>query len=295
MLSERDTQSFVVARPKLLGLAYRMLGSLAEAEDAVQDTYLKWAAIDRNSIQSPESWLRKTCTRRCLDLLRAAHNSRVNYVGAWLPEPVHQASHADLEADLDLENSLQTAFLLVLERLTPKERAAFLLREVFDETYKSISEALEIQESACRKLVSRAKVNIEKARTLNKTPINRQDELLAAFKLAVTTGSMGQLVPLLAEDIKITTDSGGKVPATLEDVIGVEEVTQFLGERLHEYWKNYVWDVAELNGSRGVVLTQGGVIEAAVSFAYDENQRIAKIYIFRNPDKLRNLSAVTIN
>ena len=125
MLKRDDIRKFEDVRPKLLGLAYRILGSLADAEDAVQDTFEKWAKTERDEIESPASWLATSCTRRCLDLLRSAHRSRVNYVGAWLPEPVHTRIESDVERELDLASSLTTAFLLVLERLTPKERAAF--------------------------------------------------------------------------------------------------------------------------------------------------------------------------
>ena len=175
MLSRTDARIFEEARPKLLGLAYRILGSLADAEDAVQDTFLKWAEADRDAIESPLSWLTTICTRRCLDLLRAANRSRVNYVGAWLPEPIQKPIQDDAETNLDLATSLKTAFLLMLERLTPKERAAYLLHDIFEMPYAEIAETLDIREGACRKLVSRAKANIDQAKTRFTTPVERQD------------------------------------------------------------------------------------------------------------------------
>ncbi|MEN8132915.1 MAG: sigma factor, partial [Pseudomonadota bacterium] len=132
MLDRDDTRIFEEARPRLMGLAYRILGSRADAEDAVQDTFLKWAKTKREIIKTPASWLTTTCTRRCLDLLRAGHRSRVNYVGEWLPEPIHTSIENEAERSLDLAVSLKTAFLLMLERLTPKERAAYLLHDIFD-------------------------------------------------------------------------------------------------------------------------------------------------------------------
>ena len=135
MAQRDDASAFEAARPMLLGLAYRILGSRAEAEDAVQDTYLKWQGADRSAIENPASWLTTLCTRRCIDLLRSARSARVDYVGAWLPEPIHASAEVDPGERLSLSSSLQTAFLLVLERLAPKERAAFLLHEVFDVSF----------------------------------------------------------------------------------------------------------------------------------------------------------------
>lgn len=132
MTVREDISIFESARPSLLGLAYRILGSRADAEDAVQDTYLKWRSAERGGIENPTAWLTTACTRRSLDLLRASHRKRVDYVGAWLPEPIQTKIEADTEGDLDLASSLTTAFLLLLERLTPKERAAYLLYEIFD-------------------------------------------------------------------------------------------------------------------------------------------------------------------
>ena len=160
-MTESDpAANFEKARPALLGLAYRMLGSVADAGDAVQDTFVKWSSADREKIDNQRAWLTTTCTHRCLDILRAAHRTRVNYVGAWLPEPIHTSVDRDIDGELDLADSLSTAFLLLLERLSPKERAAFLLHEVLDQSYTEIAATLGMREAACRKLVSRAKSNI---------------------------------------------------------------------------------------------------------------------------------------
>src|SRR5690242_21686362 len=150
MTDREDIAVFEEARPRLLGLAYRILGSRADAEDAVQDTFLKWRTADHADIANPGGWLITTCTRRCIDLLRAAHRSRVDYVGTWLPEPMHMLT-AD-PADEALGTSLTTAFLLMLERLTPKERAAYLLHEIFDMDYPDIAKALDMNQAACRQL-----------------------------------------------------------------------------------------------------------------------------------------------
>ncbi len=295
MLDQKSTQIFEEARPNLLGLAYRILGSLSDAEDAVQDTFLKWAKSDRPQIENPASWLTTTCTHRCLDLRRSANRARVDYVGAWLPEPIHTPIESDVEHKLDLASSLTTAFLLMLERLTPKERAAYLLREIFDVSYPEIAETLDIQESACRKLVSRAKVNIDRAKVRHTTPLEQQDRLLAAFQAAITSGTTAQLADLLSSDIHLSTDGGGKVPAVLETLEGKSDVLAFLTERLHEYWAGHQWTTADINGARGFIMKQDGAVTAAVSFAYDQAGNATGIYIVRNPEKLANLDAVVIH
>jgi RNA polymerase sigma factor (sigma-70 family) len=202
---------FEQCRAMLMGLAYRMLGSWADAEDAVQDTFVKWQNADQAAIDNPAGWLTTICTRRCIDLLRSAHRTRVEYVGTWLPEPI-QTPIVDLADTSDgLAPSLATAFLLMLERLTPKERAAYLLYEIFEVSYADIAHILAIQESACRKLVSRARQNIEHAKVRHVTPVERQEQLLAAFQAAVTSGNVGPLATMLSDEIELCADGGGKV------------------------------------------------------------------------------------
>ena len=294
MLDNDDVRIFENARPNLLGIAYRILGSLADAEDAVQDTFLKWARTDRENIKNAAAWLTTICTRRCLDLLRSAHHSRVNYVGPWLPEPIQTPMENDAETRLVLASSLSTAFLLMLERLTPKERAAYLLHDIFDVSYPEIAEILNIQEGACRKLVSRAKANIEQTKVRHTTTLERQDQLLAAFQAAITSGSAAKFASLLSDDIRLSADGGGKVPTVLNVLQGKAEVLTFLLEQLHEYWIDYNWVFVNINGARGIVLKHDGAAVAAVSFAYDEAGRVANIYIVRNPDKLVNTGVVPI-
>ena len=295
MLDRDEAQVFETARPGLLGLAYRILGSLADAEDAVQDTYLKWAKADRDVIESPSSWLTTACTRRCVDMLRASHRSRVNYVGAWLPEPIQKPAEDNTETNLDLATSLKTAFLLMLERLTPRERAAYLLHDIFEVSYAEIAHTLVMSESACRKLVSRAKQNVDRAATRYSTPIERQNELLTAFQTAIEGGTTTQLAALLSDDIRLTADGGGKVPAVLEVISGTQGVLTFVAEQLNDYWSGYNWDVIDLNGQRGVVLRHDNRVEAAVSFAYNHLGQATDIYIVRNPEKLANLGALRIH
>lgn len=289
MAQEADVSAFETARPMLLGLAYRILGSRAEAEDAVQDTYLKWQNADRSTIENPASWLTTLCTRRCIDLLRAARNARVDYVGAWLPEPIHASTEVEPSERLSLAASLQTAFLLVLERLTPKERAAYLLHEVFDLAYPEIAATLGIQETTCRKLVSRARANVGQSKVRHTTPLHRQEQLLAAFQTAVASGGTEHLSALLSDEIELCADGGGKVPALLQVLQGKAEVLEFIGRALPAHWGDFTWEATDINGGRGVVLWKDGSAAACVSFAYDEHGAATNIYIVRNPDKLSRL------
>ena len=285
---------FEAARPRLLGIAYRILGSRAEAEDAVQDTFLRWQAADVASIDSPGAWLTTACTRRAIDMLRAAYRSRVDYVGNWLPEPVHAVVDSDAEAQMELASSLSTAFLLMLERLTPRERAAYLLHEIFDMPYGDVAASLDMTEPACRKLVSRAKARIGDDQVRYTPTPERQEQLLAAFEDAVRSGKPGPLTAMLASDVRLTADGGGKV-ITVTDVLEGSAVMTFLTERFSEWWAAYEWSPADLNGSRGLVLRDGEAIVAAVSFAYDSAGRIAEIFVMRNPDKLAGLGEVTMH
>ncbi|MBK5566761.1 MAG: RNA polymerase sigma factor SigJ [Ensifer sp. SSB1] len=290
-------QIFEEARPRLLGLAYRILGSRADAEDAVQDTFLKWQEVDRASIDTPAAWLTTACTRRCLDLLKAAHRKRVDYVGAWLPEPIHTAAEDNAEEKLALTSSLTTAFLLMLERLTPKERAAYLLHEIFGQPYDEVAETLDMQETAARKLVSRAKTNIGLEKARHQTPRERQDALLSAFHQAIHGGSVAGLSALLSADVKLTADGGGKVATVLGVLAGKETVLAFIIDRLTEYWAHYVWEIGDINGGRGIVLRDEAKneIAATVAFGYDGDGNVNDIFIMRNPDKLTHFGEAALH
>lgn len=294
-MDARDDRVFEEVRPTLLGLAYRILGSRADAEDAVQDTFLKWRTADRAAVENPAAWLTAACTRRCLDLLRSAHRSRVDYVGAWLPEPVHTAVGNEAERRLDLASSLTTAFLLMLERLTPKERAAYLLHEIFDVPYAEVARTLEMQEAACRKLVSRAKAHVGRARVRHATPVDRQEELLCAFQAAVAGGTTARLAALLSDEVRFSADGGGKVPTLLDVLQGKATVLALVADRLREWWAGYEWLRADINGGRGILLRKDGATVAALSFAYDEAGLVSDVFVMRNPDKLAALGAGAIH
>ncbi len=286
MSDQKDLAIFTNARPRLLGLAYRILGSFSEAEDAVQDIYLKWQGADTSLIHNPSSWLTMVCTRRCIDLLQTAHKTRVNYVGTWLPEPIHTFTHETPEDQALLASSLTTAFLLLLERLTPKERAAYLLYEIFDFTYAEISHILHIQENACRKLVSRARPHLDQSNIRHDTPPDRQKRLLAAFRMAIENGTTDRLEVLLSEDITLCADSDGKVIAVKKVLHGKEKILKFISQTLNPAWGDFHQISSEINGNQGLIFYQNDQIIASVSFAFNNNGEATNIYIMRNPEKL---------
>lgn len=289
MQTRAHLELFQQHRPRLLGLAYRILGSRADAEDALQDCWLKWQEADLAGLDNPAAWLTTLCTRRCIDLLRSARRTRVDYVGSWLPEPIHGLAEDGPDEGMVLAASLQTAFLLVLERLSPKERAAYLLHDIFERPYAEVAGILAVQESTCRKLVSRARSNVEDARVRHVTPVERQEQLLAAFRDAIEGGNSSALAGLLGAEVELRADGGGKVPTLRETLHGREAVLGFIEQSLRLYWGEYRWQETEINGSRGVILRHGDAIAASVSFGYDESGALQQIFIMRNPDKLAGL------
>jgi len=273
----------------LLGLAYRILGSRAEAEDAVQDVFLKWQETDRTVLDTPRAWLTTACTRHCIDQLRAGHRARVDYVGTWLPEPLETPTRDSPEAAVELVSSLSTAFLLLLERLGPKERAAYLLRDIFDMDYADVAKSLGVQEAACRKLVSRARDNVGNDDKRHLPTRARQDELLAAFQRVIADGNPEPLAALLSQDIALCADGGGKVVTVPRTVRGSKRVMAFVSRALHRYWAGMSLRTMDINGGRGLIIESGDEVYASVSFAYDQAGQLSDIYIMRNPDKLAGL------
>jgi len=284
-----DTDFFETRRRFLFGLAYRMLGTRADAEDAVQETFIKWCHADPASIENPGAWLTSTCTNLCVDMLRSAHRTRVDYVGSWLPEPIHTVLDDTPESRLELASSLTTAFLLMLERLTPKERAAYLLYEIFDMPYADIAATLGMQESACRKLVSRAREAVEAGKVRHVAPAERQRQLLDAFRDAINGRGTGSLAAMLSDDIRFSSDGGGKAITIRQDLMGKASVLRFVERGLVRFWRDLEWIEVDINGAKGVLLREDGRIVSAMTFAYAEDGSVSNIYLMRNPDKLARL------
>ena len=287
--AETDLAAFESHRRYLIGLAYRILGSRAEAEDAVQDVFFKWCDTDRAALDNARAWLTTACTRHCIDLRRAGHRARVDYIGTWLPEPLETASDDSPEAAVEIASSLSTAFLLLLERLSPKERAAYLLRDIFDMDYADVAASLGVQEATCRKLVSRARDHVGHPDSRHMPSRARQYALLAAFQRVIADGNPAPLAALLSEDIALSADGGGKVVTVPRTVHGAKRVLAFISRALHRFWVGVAFQPADINGGRGLILRSGDEVVASLSFAYDADGRLSDIYLRRNPDKLARL------
>ena len=270
---------FAPHRPRLRAIAYRMLGSVADAEDAVQETALRWHRADRDKVDNPEAWLVRACTRVSIDLLR--RRRRESYTGPWLPEPAVEPA-ADPPA---LAESLRLAFLLMLERLTPHERAAFLLREVFDTPYGEVAATLGVSEAACRQYVSRARRHIAEERTRFAVAPRAEVELMGRFGAALAAGDLSAITSLLAADARLVSDGGGKVVAALNVVTGADKVARFFVGIAGKAPADLVWVPAAFNGSPAIVGEVGGRIFGVMSIATD-GERITSVFVQRNPDKL---------
>ncbi len=291
-----DSEIFQAARPRLLGLAYRMLGSMADAEDAVQDTFVKWQGADKAQIANADAYLTAVCTNRCLDLLKSAHLKRVDYVGPWIPEPLQIGTETNPESDLERAQSLTTAFLLLLERLSPRERAAYLLREVFGKSYGEVAATLEISEQACRQLVSRAARHIRNPVSRFVPPPDHQQKMLSAFMAAVESGSAEELGGLLAASVQFLADGGGKATAIGRVLEGPEMVGKYVARILGRLWAETRREpgnrlqVMNINGLRGFALFQGVHAVTVLTLGYSDDGRIDRVYIVRNPEKLQRLA-----
>ena len=286
----KETEAFDKVRPRLWGLAYRMLGSTADADDAVQDTWLRWQGAGRAQIKSPEAWLTSVCSRLCIDMLRAAHRTRVDYVGPWLPEPLLGEPAASPDETVELASSLSVAFLLLLERLSPVERAAYLLHDVFDHGYDDIAAVLEKKPDACRQLVSRARKHLKDGKARFPESSDGQERLLAEFLAALRSGETDQLVSLLAEDAELWTDGGGKVLAQREVIHGKDEIARILAMIWQAAWHKLDFVEEDVNGSRGLVLREDGEIAGVLTLSGAPGDGISGLYVVRNPEKLERIN-----
>ncbi|KZL19414.1 ECF RNA polymerase sigma factor SigJ [Pseudovibrio axinellae] len=270
----------------LMGLAYRLLGSAAEAEDVVQETYISWSAAEHDQITNPDAWLTTVCTRKALDQLKSARKKRENYVGMWLPEPLHTTTQETPEDRVELSESLSMAFLLVMERLAPKERAAFLLREVFSSSYEEVAQILDVTPASCRKLVSRAKTNIKHKSDHFVPPPVQQNEMVHAFQTALETGETAPLAQLLAADVALLSDGGGKVNAIAQPLLGLDQVLGFINQAISPATRSGRAWVEELNSCPSLITVDGSGITTIFTFSYNDELKINAIYAQRNPDKL---------
>lgn len=286
-------------RRRLLGLAYRMLGSMADAEDAVQETYLRWHAAGRRTVLEPRAFLMTTTTRICLDLLTSARARREEYVGPWLPEPVVDTAALAPGTNVELGEDLSIALLLTLDRLSPLERAAFLLHDVFDFSFAEVAATLERSASACRQLAARARRSVRAVRPRGATappaPSGEIDakhaQLLSAFVAATRSGDLNALMQLLAGDVRVMTDGGGKVAAALNVLDGADRAARFLVEVTRRGWReDFTMRFTTINGLPGVIVHGSEGLVQTAAFEIDGGV-IRALYVVRNPDKLRHLPA----
>ncbi|MGH3765007.1 MAG: RNA polymerase sigma-70 factor [Pseudonocardiaceae bacterium] len=289
-VAPEQLQVFEAQRPRLFAVAYRLLGSASEAEDAVQDTFLRWHAADHATVQQPAAWLTKVLTNLCLTRLTSARSRRESYPGPWLPEPVLTADSALGPLDrAEQRESVSLAFLLLLERLTPPERAVFVLREAFEYSHREIAEMLELTETNCQQLYRRARLRVAERRT-RFTPSREQGRHIAErFLVAARGGDLAGLESLLAADVVAWADGGGKTAAARRPVHGAARVARYLvgvsrdvpGLRLA---------VTEVNGQPGILGIVGGQLLAAVVLDVPDGHVVA-VHIIVNPDKLTFLAA----
>jgi RNA polymerase sigma-70 factor, ECF subfamily len=279
------TAAFEAARPRLFGLAYRMLGSAADAEDIVQEAYVRWHQADRTSIDSHEAWLVTTTSRLAIDRLRRLKTEREAYVGPWLPPPIVAPPPPDRH--LDLSDDLSMAFLALLERLAPEERAAFLLHDVFEVGYGQIAAVLDRTESACRQVVHRARERVRGDRKRFDVAESAKAALLQKFLSAMEARNEQALLELFAPDATWTADGGGKTAASPRPVTGVARIARLVVNLREKFWApNRTIELASVNGETGLVIRDGGRLVATMSIATD-GERILDVYAVVNPDKLQ--------
>jgi RNA polymerase sigma-70 factor (ECF subfamily) len=270
-------------RPRLLRVAYRMLGSVADAEDVVQEAFIRWLGADRGAVKAPEAFLHRIVTRLCLDLLKSARRRRETYIGPWLPEPVVEDAAGEVD-DVTLP------LLMALERLSPLERAAFLLHDVFGSSFEEIGETIGRDPAACRQLASRARVNVRAARPRFDVPQARGMQIAEAFFAASRSGDMAGLQAMLAADVAVHADGGGKRAAILRPILGLADVMllHVALARRYESGPSRLVRYGFINGLPGFVTREADGLLQTTALQI-EDDRVKGVFVMRNPDKLVRL------
>jgi RNA polymerase sigma-70 factor, ECF subfamily len=282
-------EEFERHRPRLFGIAYRMLGSRTDAEDILQDAYLRWHRGAPEELRSPEAWLVTMVTRLCIDRLRAARAERAHYVGPWLPEPLIGEAAPAADARAELSSSLSIAFLVVLEQLEPDERAAFLLHEVFDSGYAEIAEILGKSEAACRQIVSRARKRVRGQRPRAKVTDAARRSVLERFASAIQLQDKAALLELVAEKASWTSDGGGRTRAALKVIRGRERVVRFALAVLGRHTDRFGFEMTSVNGEPALAVRAEGKLFSVITVRTD-GMSILDVFTVLNPNKLSQAS-----
>ena len=278
------TEAFVAHRNLLFTVAYEMLGSAADAEDVLQEVWLRWADVAHDEVRDPRAYLVRITTRLALNHLRSGRRRREDYVGAWLPEPL--LTSPDVAEDVELADSVSTAMLLVLETLSPTERAVFVLREVFDLPYDEIAAAVDRSEAAVRQVAHRARSHVQARRPRSTVTVAERDAVVDRFRAALATGDLQGLVDVLAPDVVLVTDGGGKVKAALNPIRGRDKVLRFLAAVTPEALELVpVW----LNGAPGIAFVVGEHRDGVGTMLVEDGV-VTGLYLVRNPDKLASVA-----
>ncbi len=278
-------------RSLLFSIAYRVLGTAADAEDAVQDTWLKWSAADRSRVADPRAYLVRIVTNVSIDRLRAERSRRETYVGPWLPEPVPTSTDTAVDAD-----SVSIALLVVLETLSPIERAVFVLREAFDFSHAEIAEAMGRSEESVRQTAHRARAHVAARRPRLQVDRRRQQVVTERFLTASTGGDINALLELMAPEVALWTDGGGKVRQALKPIVGAERVAAWFAGVVRRPYEGVeiaamTAEIVELNGIPAIVFTGGGRVLSVLGLDLDADGRVVAIHNIANPDKLRTVAA----
>lgn len=284
-----EQDDFSPHRALLFSIAYRMVGSVAEAEDLVQETYVRWQRQADGSIAAIKPWLVATLTRLAIDHLRSARHRREEYVGVWLPEPLVDPAAPAPDEVAALGDSLGMAFLFMLEALAPADRAVFLLREAFDYDYAEIAPIVGRSEAACRKIVSRAKAQFAGREPSEAPPSPKAEQIVRRFMQACATGSVSDLLAVLTDDAVLYTDGGGRVRSALRPIHGADRISRFFAGIHRRFSSSTPIMVTRVNGELGTVMRRADGHLAVSAFAFD-GDRMRAIYTVSNPDKLRHLS-----
>jgi RNA polymerase sigma-70 factor, ECF subfamily len=280
---------FLAVRPLLLSISYRMLGSTSEAEDIVQEAYVRWHTAPREAVDSPRSYLSTVVTRLCIDRLRSAKEARETYAGPWLPEPILTVVQPGPEETIELAESLSIAFLVLLESLSPLERAVFLLRRVFEFGYAEIAEMVGRSEAACRQLVSRAARHLGEGASRSRADRARAGELASRFLAACASGDLASLLSLLTDDAVVIADGGGRARAARRPIVGKMKVaTYVIGiSKMATYITGIV--PSTINGQPGFVFLVGARVDSVLALDIS-SEGVDGVHIVANPDKLKHIA-----